>query len=154
MHRTIAGAKFATEQHIISTRKICHFSTSLLHNKNASGDVPRVEIIFKKSFKPAASNVSQIDSSTSQSSDAMGFFQKFPNDIQVNFLFFKMIVRKACGEQTLLKLCNIRNGNNLTIAISMSALDGVKTFLSYNVVDDTQDNFISPRQSDADCING
>src|SRR5688572_14964069 len=136
MHSTIAGAKFAAEQRIISAGKISHFSTSLLYNKNPSSDIPRVEIIFKKSFKPAASNVSQIDSSTSQSADAMGFFQKFANDIQVNFLFFKMIIRKACGEQTLLQLRNIRNGNNLTIAVSMSSLDCVKAFLPYNVVYD------------------
>ena len=107
MHVAIARAKLAAEDNVISSGKVRYFTTCPLYDKDAGSYIPGIKVVFKKSFESSACYIGKVDGSASQPPDSMCFFQKLSDDIQVSFLFFKVIIGEASGEQTFLKRCNI-----------------------------------------------
>src|SRR3712207_4612353 len=95
MHGGIGGTHFSTKKKIITSAKIRYFSACLLNDKSACSNVPWIEIVFEKTFQPAARYVCKINGRTSQSSDAMRFRQEIFDDVEVNFTFIEMIIRKT-----------------------------------------------------------
>ena len=69
-----ASAQFPAKQKIISAAEVGYNTARLLHKESACSHIPRVEVVFKESFKSPTCNVGKVRGGTAQATNTMGIF--------------------------------------------------------------------------------
>ena len=152
VHIAVAGHHFEAENIVVFAIEIANMTASLLHNNTTCCHVPRLKAMLEKAIVATASDITQINSRSTQTSDATRVTHELFQDDNIRVNDFKIVVWKACRKQSIFELVGFAHENLSAIEVRTTFVPRIKTLASIHFIYHAQDHFSLVSQSNTNAI--